>query len=76
MKLMKALGFESWDDLAKLANASGSYRMPWVHRYLDPITPDAYSMEEWNAALEAVGCPKEKTPLAAKYALEDRMALE
>ena len=76
MKLIEALGFKSWDKLAELANAPGSYRMPWVHRCLDPITPDAYSMEEWNAALEAVGCPKEKTPLAAKYALEDRMALE
>ena len=76
MKLMETLGLESWDKLAEVANAPVSYRMTWIHLYLDHITPGEYSLEEWNAALKAVGCPNEKTPLAAKYALEDRMALK
>ena len=74
MKLMEALGFESWDELAELANAPGSYRMMWINCYLYHVNPDMYSLEEWNAALKAFGCQEERTPTDAKNALSERMS--
>ena len=74
MKLMEALGFESWDELAELANAPGSYRMMWINCYLYHVNPDLYSLEEWNVVLKAVGCQEARTPTDAKNILSKRMS--